>query len=83
MMYSITKITFLKVLTHKSSLFRIRFYTPKGPQNMYKIFSPKKTPWKMTENPSGLSPILAGSHLLSAPPALSAETTEGEKQGAR
>ena len=31
----------LKVLNHKSFLFRIRFYIPKEPQNMSKIFFPK------------------------------------------
>ena len=55
----------LKVLTHKSFLFKIRFYTPKGPPKQIpskKI--PKKDLEKWLWNSSELLPNLAGSLLL-------------------
>ena len=55
----------LKVLTQKSFLFRIRFYDPKVPtKHIFKKISKRKTLKNDFENPSRLSPILAGSLLL-------------------
>ena len=55
----------LKVLTQRSFLFKIRFYTPKEKaKHIPKKNVQKKTLKNDFENPSELLPILAGSLLL-------------------
>ena len=54
-------ITFLKVLTHKSFLFRIRFYTPKGlPKYAGKNLFPKKELENDFETCAEVSPMSDG-----------------------